>query len=207
MKRVLFGTALLFLITTNLIAQQFAIEGTITDRFTNRPLAFANIQVMKTSLGTSSNSDGKYLLRLEKGSYEIVASYIGYKSDTISLSVNMNLPINFKLIPTSINLDEITVLPKENPANAIIKRAILAKNYRNEKLISYKFNAYTKGIIKSTKDISSNSNSIGIGLGVKDTAELKITGILENESIGYFQKPNNYKEEIVAQKQSANFPS
>jgi len=207
MKRVLFGTALLFLITTNLIAQQFAIEGTITDRFTNHPLAFANIQVMNTSLGTSSNSDGKYLLRLEKGSYKIVASYIGYKSDTISLSVNMNLPINFKLIHTSINLDEITVLPKENPANTIIKRAILAKNYRNEKLISYKFNAYTKGIIKSTKDISANSNSIGIGLGVKDTAELKITGILENESIGYFQKPNNYKEEIIAQKQSANFPS
>jgi len=207
MKNIMFKLVFVVFISTNIFAQQFVIEGAITDRNSQIPLAFANVQVLNTSLGTSSNSDGRYLLRLAKGNYKLVASYIGYNSDTISLSVNMNIPINFKLSPTTINLAEVTVLPRENPANAIIKMAIKSKNERNSKLNSYQFNAYTKGVIKSTTDISANSGGIGIGLGEKDTADLKITGILENESVGNFQKPNNYKEEIVAQKQSANFPS
>lgn len=197
----------LYLIPTFLSGQLLSIEGSISDRYSKRPLSYANIQLLGTSLGTSSNIDGKYILRLEKGEYKLVASFIGYKSDTVSLNVNMDIPINFKLSRTSVKLDEITVLPKENPALKIIREAIKTKALRNKKLNSYQFNAFTKGIIKTTQDISASSNSVGLGLGIKDTAQLKITGILENESIGYFQKPNNYKEEIIAQKQSANFPS
>ena len=207
--RKLFRFYFLFLLLTPafLFGQLFSIEGTITDRNTKRPLGFSNIQLLGTSLGTSSNIDGKYVLRLEKGEYKLVASFIGYKSDTVSLHVNMNIPINFKLSRTSVRLDEITVLPRENPALEIIREAIETKKRRNNKLNSYQFNAFTKGIIKTTQDISAGSNRVTLGLGIKDTAELKITGILENESVGFFQKPNNYKEEIVAQKQSANFPS
>jgi len=200
---------LFFLIFTPvlLFAQLFTIEGTITERATRRPLPYANIKVIDTSLGTSANADGKYLLRLEKGNYQLVASFIGFQSDTISLQINMDIPISFKLNRTSINLDEITVLPKENPALAVIRKTIETKNRRNYKLNSYQFKAYTKGVIKSTQEISAGSNSVSIGFGEADTAKLIIAGILENESIGFFQKPDNYKEEIVAQKQTANFPS
>ncbi|MDA3859810.1 MAG: DUF5686 family protein, partial [Melioribacteraceae bacterium] len=197
----------IILFPTLLFGQVFTIDGSISDRKTKRPLAYANIQVLNTSLGTSSNVDGKYLLRLKKGNYKLVASYIGYKSDTTSLHVNMDIPINFKLSYTPVRLEEVTVLPKENPALAIIKRVIETKHRRNQKLNSYKFKAYTKGVVKTTQDISAGSNSVGLGISIKDTAELKITGILENESHGFFKKPNDYKEEIVAQKQSANFPS
>lgn len=207
MKFYKFYLQFLFLIPTILFGQLFSIEGTITDRTTKQPLVFANIQVLNTSLGTSANSNGKYLLQLEKGDYKLIASYIGYISDTISLRVNMKIPINFKLNRTTINLEVITVLPKENPALAIIERTIKTKNKRNEKLNSYQFNAYTKGIVKTTQDISASSNRVTLGIGIKDTAELKINGILENQSVGYFKKPDNYKEEIIAQKQSANFPS
>ena len=197
----------LVLLQLPLYGQSYRIEGIITDRENNRPLSFANIRVDSSNIGTSANIDGVYILKLNRGNYRLIASYIGYKADTINLSVNMDIPINFKLLKTSIKLDEVTVLPTENPALEIIRRAIKTKKARNEKLNSYEFNAYTKGIIKTTSDISTKDNSIGAGLSVKDTAALKITGIIENESKGYFKKPDNYKEEITAQKQSANFPS
>ena len=197
----------LILLPSFLFAQTFLIEGIVTDRTAKQPLPFANIQVLNTAFGTSSNVDGKYLLRLKRGKYKLVASYIGYQSDTISLHVNMNIPINFKLSHTSVKLNEVTVLPQKNPAIEVIRRAIKTKKERNKKLNSYKFNAYTKGVIKTTQDITAGSNNVSLGIGIKDTAKLKITGILENESTGFFEKPNNYKEEIVAQKQSANFPS
>lgn len=198
---------LLLYVPLLIVAQQFKVSGRITDRYNKRPLPFANIQILNKTQGTSSNIDGEYLLRLKKGDYKLIASYIGYKPDTISLKISMDIPINFKLIRTSVKLDEITVLPKENPALEVIRRTIKTKQERNRKLNSYKFNAYTKGVIKTTQDITAGSNSVGVGLGEKDTAKLKITGILENESRGYFKKPNNYKDEIIAQKQSANFPS
>lgn len=207
MKNFIYYLQFLFFAPIILFGQLYSIEGTISERISRRPLAFANIQVLNTSIGTSANIEGKYKLQLEEGDYKLLASYIGFKSDTISLHVSMNLPINFKLDRTTVKLEEITVLPKDNPAIEIIKRAIETKKKRNEKLKSYQFNAYTKGIIKTTEDFSASSNRVSLGFPVKDTANLKITGILENESNGFFQKPDSYKEEIIAQKQSANFPS
>ena len=45
-----------------------------------------------------------------------------------------------------------------------------------------------------------------MGIGSSDSSELKITGILENQSKGFYKKPDDYKEIILARKQCANFP-
>ena len=207
MMNKFFFIIILIISQTHLFGQKYSIGGKITERENKRPLSFANIRVDSSNIGTSANIDGTYVLKLEKGNYKLIASFIGYKSDTMNLNVNMDMPISFKLQRTSIKLDEVTVLPTENPALEIIRRTIKTKNLRNEKLNAYEFNAYTKGIIKTTSDISASSSNVNLSIGIKDTADLKITGIFENESIGYFKKPGEYKEEITAQKQSANFPS
>jgi len=200
---------ILFIIFLNQFhfAQKQTISGRVIDIYNDKPLSFANIRVVNSSLGTSANIEGSYELKLSKGNYKLVASFIGYKSDTINISLTNNIDINFKLLKTPIQLDEVTVLPGENPALEVIRKAIETKNKRKEKLNSYEFFAYTKGIIKTTQDISAGSNSVGLNIGEADTAKLKITGIVENESKGYFTKPDFYKEEIIARKQSSNFPS
>ncbi len=191
----------------NASAQNYFIHGNVVDNQTGEPLAFANIRVEGTTFGTSANKDGKFELKLKRNSYKLIASFIGYISDTISVDLNTNISgINFRLDKTSINLPEVTVLPGKNPALAIIEKAIEEKNKRNKKLLSYEYEAYTKGIIRTQNDIQAGKNSIGIGVGVNDTAKLKINGILENVSKGYFEKPNKHKEIILARKQTANFP-
>ena len=114
--------------------------------------------------------------------------------------------INFALIQTKVDLEEVVIKPGENPALEIIKKAIDKKNLRNLQIQNYEVEAYTKGIIRTTEDISASSNSIGVGLGGSDTTELIISGILENHSKGYFKQPDSFKEIILARKQSANFP-
>ena len=188
-------------------AQKYFVRGYVKDKNTGAPLSYTNIRVLNSTFGTSANKNGEYELRLEIGKYKLAASCIGYISDTVSISLEKNLlEINFNMTETNINLPAITVLPGENPAVPIIKKAIEKKKERDAKLLSYEFDAYTKGIIKTQKDISAKDNSVGLGLGV-DTSALRITGILENESKGFFKKPNDYKEEIIARRQSANFPS
>ncbi|MEJ2615117.1 MAG: DUF5686 family protein, partial [Ignavibacteriaceae bacterium] len=70
----------------------------------------------------------------------------------------------------------------------------------------YEFEAFTKGIIKTQHEINAQENSVNVSLGANDTIPLKISGILENESKGYYKKPDDYKEIIIARKQTANFP-
>ncbi len=186
--------------------QQFFVHGSVSEKSTGTPLIYANIRVLNSSLGTSSNKNGRYKLKLSKGKYKIFASYIGYSSDTLEINLQNDLSdVNFKLRQTNITLPEIVVHPGENPALRIIKAAIARKEEKDKILNSYEFDAYTKAIIKTQKAIGSNGRGISMNIG-SDTSALKITGIIENESKGFYKKPNLYKEEITARRQTANFP-
>jgi hypothetical protein len=201
-------TFILLIILTSIInAQQFTIKGKIVDADLKSPLSFANIRVAETALGTSSNVNGEFELKLKQGNYKLIASFIGYYSDTVTVEVDKNLnDINFSLQQSEIVLSEVLVKPGINPALEIIRKAIEKKNIRNNKLNSYEVEAYTKGLVRTTEEISSGNNSIGIGLGGSDTTELIIAGILENHSRNYYQQPDKFKSVILARKQSANFP-
>ena len=193
--------------STIIHSQQFTINGKIEDKNTHQPLVYANIRVLQSTNGTAANKEGEYELKLYAGKYLLVASYIGYNSDTLSITLIQNIDnVNFSLSPSDIRLPAVIVKPGINPAIAIIKKAILKKKERDKKLNDYEFEAYTKGIIKTQHEINARENSVNVSLGANDTIPLKISGILENESKGYYQKPDNYKEVIIARKQTANFP-
>jgi Family of unknown function (DUF5686)/CarboxypepD_reg-like domain len=188
-------------------SQQFTVQGRVEDKVTHQPLIYANIRILNSAGGTAANKEGEYELKLYPGKYLLLASYIGYNSDTLSISVIQNLNnVNFYLSPSDIQLPEVVVKPGINPAIAIIEKAILKKKLRNKNLNDYEFEAYTKGILKTQHDISARRNRVTMGIGANDTIPLKISGILENESKGYYKKPGDYKEIITARKQSANFP-
>jgi hypothetical protein len=186
-------------------AQTYSLSGTIKDKQTGQLLSYANVRVLGTYFGSASNIMGEYELRLKEGSYQLAASYIGYKTDTISVDLNTNISnIDFNLEPTDITLSEIVVLPGENPALEIIRKAIERKKEREQKISSYEFDAYTKGVIRTVEEIEAGKSSISIG--TSSEKEMMVTGVIENESKGFFKKPDSYKEIITARKQTANLP-
>ena len=198
----------ILLISNYTFSQTFVLSGRITDAQSGESLAYGNVRVLNTTLGTAANTNGDYELKLPSGEYSLVASYIGYYSDTIEVNLKKDLyEINFALRKTEILLPDIVIRPGENPALEIIRKAIQKKNERNLKLNTYEFEAYTKGLVRTTDEISARGRSVSAGIGAgEDSADLKITGILENQSKGYFKKPDQFKETIIARKQSANFP-
>ncbi len=200
-------TIIVFIFTCKpIFSQDYFIRGSVKTAETNEVLSYTNIRVAGTTQGTSSNKKGEYELKIKKGKYELIASYIGYLSDTILVNVKKGLEnINFKLKESKIELPEIVVRPGENPALEIIRKAIAEKNKRKSKIKSFEFEAYTKGLLLTQHDIVAGNRNVSVGLST-DTSALKITGILENQSKGFFKSPNDYKEEIIARKQSSNFP-
>lgn len=195
------------------IFPQIAISGRVFDIRTDEPLPYANIRVLNTSTGSATNGKGEFTLKLPDGNHTFVISYVGYISDTLEIELLPNYTsfsgILVGLYPSPVNLNEVTIFPGENPANIIIRKAIQRRHQRDSLLSSYQYTAYTKAVVKTEDDINigGNQRSINVGLGVNDSTELKITAMLENHSIGYFRKPNDSKEVILARKQTSNMPS
>ncbi len=81
--------ALLTLVCQFLFAanNQYRISGYVTDKANNEGLAGANISVINTTVGTTTDIDGYFTLPpLPEGSYGIKIIYMGYSSKTIRIA-------------------------------------------------------------------------------------------------------------------------
>jgi len=77
---------LFFLVSSVVLGQQTAsVVGALSDKENNNePLAFANILIQGTTIGTTSDFDGLYELpNISPGNYTIIFSYLGYETVTV----------------------------------------------------------------------------------------------------------------------------
>ncbi|MFA4923104.1 MAG: DUF5686 family protein [Ignavibacteriaceae bacterium] len=209
--KLTFGTFLLFLSIfsqMDFAQNKVSLSGKVVDAVTGEALIFANVRLANASTGSITNKEGFFEIKTLPGAQKLITSFIGYHTDTTEvLSHKSRETVTIKLLPSFLQFSEVVVFAEENPAYAIIRRAIQRKLERADKLKSYQYSSYTKGSIKTEDDINARGNTVSVEVGSKDSAELKITGILENQSTGYYKTPHKLKEVIVARKQSANFPS
>jgi hypothetical protein len=63
---------------------QFTISGKVVDAETKEPLQGASVFAQNTTRGTTTNTAGEFTLSLEKGGYEIIFSFTGYATKTIT---------------------------------------------------------------------------------------------------------------------------
>ncbi|WP_299337205.1 TonB-dependent siderophore receptor [uncultured Psychroserpens sp.] len=88
---------------------QDKLEGIVLEANTNNetlPVVGANVYWLNTSVGTFTDLDGKFSVSYQPSYKQLVISYVGYKTDT--LTITSPKPITHYLTPTS-SLDEITV--------------------------------------------------------------------------------------------------
>ncbi|WP_338877349.1 TonB-dependent receptor (plasmid) [Spirosoma sp. SC4-14] len=85
----------------------FRINGTVTDS-KGEPLPGANIAVLKTTVGTSSNAEGKYSLNVATDKAVLVFSSIGYLKQEVT--VGNRRTIDISLVEDLNNLDEVVVV-------------------------------------------------------------------------------------------------
>jgi len=109
----LLAIILLFLSSTSLQAQSnnATLLGKVTDG-TGKPLELANISLKNTSIGTVTNRDGAYLLRIPaKKIIIIVYSMVGYQSveKSIKASEEQKLELNVSLNQVDQEIEEVQV--------------------------------------------------------------------------------------------------
>jgi outer membrane receptor protein involved in Fe transport len=89
------------------------IAGKIIDKSTGEALIGANILIVGSTMGASTDIDGNYfILNIPPGEYQVRASMIGYSSlivQNIRVSVDQTTKIDFELSSESIKLADVLV--------------------------------------------------------------------------------------------------
>ncbi|WP_298900148.1 carboxypeptidase-like regulatory domain-containing protein [uncultured Psychroserpens sp.] len=119
--------ALGILLITTTVFSQTEVKNKIVDFGTLLPIESASIYVKNTTIGTVSNSDGKFLLQVpqEFAKDTLIISSIGYKSYKIPVNEFDNT-VDVYLEEDVASLDEIVLIAETRPktGNEIVLRAM-----------------------------------------------------------------------------------
>ncbi len=93
------------------------VTGTVLNAHTGEPVANAHISIKHTTFGTTTGTDGKYVLApLQSGEYTLTANHIGYQQKTLFVRLSTDQPARytFFMVPDIIQLPSVTVQGERN---------------------------------------------------------------------------------------------
>ena len=123
-------TIVTLLFSVMIFAQEsYTLTGTVTSAVDNMPIPGANIIIVKTTNGTSTDFDGNYQLDVKKGEV-IQFSYVGYVTQTIIIDSQKTL--NVVLVEDTNSLSEVVVVGYGTQKKSHLTGAI--SKVKNEKL-------------------------------------------------------------------------
>jgi hypothetical protein len=109
----LFSLLLGLMLSAALSAQSGIIKGQVTDALNNEPIPFANVLLLGTDIGTTTDVDGNYeITGLEPKLYDVRASYLGYTNKAeYEVQVTNSKPaiVNLALSESAQDLEEVIV--------------------------------------------------------------------------------------------------
>jgi len=94
------------------LSAQVSLRGTVTDHFTGKTLAGANIIIEELNTGSTTDANGKYKIEnLSPGEYTIEASFIGFTTSKfrVRLKDDDTLTQDFQLVPIHIEMSSVVI--------------------------------------------------------------------------------------------------
>lgn len=95
---------------------QARLSGVMLDSLTRQPLPFGTVFLANTTLGNSTDKEGRFVFeQVPPGTYEVVASYLGYKlrRQVVTISTTPQ-QLTFRLPPAANALGEVVVRATPN---------------------------------------------------------------------------------------------
>ena len=206
MKLCAFLTVLT-LLCTSVFSQQVTLSGKVTDS-ENKPVPFASVYIKNSSKGASANSDGEYKLAAAPGIYEVGFKAVGYSQQTRRVELNVNKTLNVRLAVESYQIKGVVVQSNsEDPAYAIIHKAIKKRKAHLNEVKAYTAIIYIKGLQKLLAapkkflgfDVQKAARENGL-----DSNRRGIIYLSESESRYSFERPDKVHEELISSKVSGS---
>lgn len=173
---------------------------------TGEAMSFATIAARGTTLGTIANEEGRYVLALKPGQYELVFQFLGFKAESRSVTVTDGFQeINVTMTQQSITLQDVKVGKNtEDPAVSIMRRAIAKARFHQLQVQQFTARVYTKSSIVVHKLPMTFLYQKQLKEAEKE-ANFKVGRPILNETVAEvdFRLPNTVKQRIIANRNSA----
>ena len=135
MKRLVLISLWLFL-SLHLLAQETIVVGEVYDANTGEPLSNVHVYLQGTQLGTTTNSEGLFLLREDLDrSRTMVVSAVGYHTERFKIEPHTQSGIDIALREKVGSLQEVFIVPGDNPALALMDK-VRARRAANKRAIA-----------------------------------------------------------------------
>ena len=117
----------LVLFSLSVFAQDRQVTGTVTDKDGGGALPGVNVKVKGTSLGTATDSDGKFTLSVPQNATTLVLSYIGFADQEVSIDgVNS---VSVAMESSASELGEVVVSVGRGQQRTIIDSPVPVDNF------------------------------------------------------------------------------
>lgn len=182
------------------------LKGTVKDE-KGEPLPFATVYIQGTTTGTAANAEGEYILTLQPGIHQVTAQFMGFQPSlfTVTITGNETVMHDYKLKEQSLQMKDLVVKANaEDPAYAIIRKAIKRRKFHLEQVKSFQSEIYLKGLLgtrKTPKRIMGQKIEKE-DLGVDSTGK-GILYLCEEEAL-YYAKGNKERTIIKAVRESGD---
>lgn len=192
------------------------LAGTLKGKITDSKgdiLPFAMVYVEGTTLGTAANTNAEYNLELQPGTYKLVCQYMGFQQAffTVTITGNEVVTHDFQLKEQSLTMEDVVVRANaEDPAYAIIRKAIKKRKFHQKQIEAFQSSIYMKFVLRNrsmpTKifgiDISEEDLS-GVSGGGADSTKLGVLALAEQEA-DYYTDGKQERTVIKSVRQSGN---
>jgi hypothetical protein len=126
MIRPIFLVALCLLTFAAKSQNKVTLNGYVKDKNNGEELIGVTVYLPELKAGTTTNVYGFYSITVPPGSYDVIYSYVGYKTENIKLSLQEDLVNNLELDIESIQMKEIVIVDK--PLDANVSNIQMSKN-------------------------------------------------------------------------------
>ena len=196
---------LLILLLLPCFMQAQVLKGKITDS-SGHPLSYASVYLKEIKLGTATNQDGEYELRLPPGTFSVSYQYLGYMPAMERITM-----AGTDVVRDIILTEQVFMIPEvrisasgKDPAWYIMRKAIGMAPFHLNQIRKYKAEVYIKGggkidklpkMIQKQMKIEANEESIKEGQYYFTESENMIT----------FTAPDRYIHQVISSR--TNVPS
>jgi len=158
----------------------YTYSGKILDSETKDPVAFANVYLEGSSIGTVSNLDGEFILKvhLDRGEEKISISFVGYKTQELALEELNNMKNTIILVADPIPIQEVII--KTGDPLELLRKAIarINENYtENPEMLT--------GFYRET--IKQNRHYVAVSEAVLDIYKSSYKNYFDSDRIKIFK--------------------
>lgn len=178
--------------------QAQTLKGVITDT-EGKPVSFATVYIREITSGIVTDEQGTFLSHLKKGNYTGEFAALGYEKKVLPFTItDKETTLHVTLEEKAYSLREVIVnADDEDPAYAIMRKAIAHAPFYRYQVKTYLADIYIKGTLKTGKLPSFGSVIIGDKESKVKAFSNKLF-LVESQNEVKFTAPNTYDQKVVA---------